>query len=522
MHPFRSRRRRALRLLTCTFALVATACGGPTVVEDDDDDDDDMMATQYTVGGTVTGADGAVTLSLNAVSSTFSDATFTFPATLTSGSPYGVLFVSSATGQSCTVTNGIGVISANVTSVEVVCTSAMVTLRFDDAEVTGLITTGDVDGDGMEDLVFTIRTLPGHVSGSNQDMFRVLFGTGAGQFTGQIDLPRLGSSDSNKRGHHLLALELNGDTSDDFAISTGSALEVFSGSAGRTPSRIFAPGGSGAPLHTLDADGNGTQDLVSIIFGGSNLNYFNLYRNNGDGTFEDEEFVANRDDAEAQALDMGSPMNFLTGQFDDDDIDDILAIVLTGTGTDAGLALALLSGNGTGGFVYPAALDDLSDDLFLGEFAFEEPSKEIAAGDFDADGDLDLAITSTTDFLQILTNDGQGSFTATSRVTVEERPIHVRAADFDEDGTLDLLSVNADAKTLVIAFGQGGATFGAAGAGEAAWKSIQLDGDVDLFDVVVSDIDGDGTPDITLAEDGTNPPDTGRGSVQIFLGPGGG
>jgi len=38
--------------------------------------------------------------------------------------------------------------------------------------------------------------------------------------------------------------------------------------------------------------------------------------------------------------------------------------------------------------------------------------------------------------------------------------------------------------------------------------------------VLVTDLDGDGTPDIVLAEDGTNPPYTGRGSVQIFLGPG--
>jgi len=521
MSFFHTARRPSLRTLTLLCALGAGACGGPVALDDDDDDDDDPTPTQYTVGGSLSGADGAVTLSLNGVESTFTGTSFTFAATFVAGSPYGVQFVSSATGQSCTVTGGIGVISANVTNVQVVCTSAMVTLRFDDAEVTGQVATGDLDGDGVEDVVFTIRTLPGHVSGANNDMFRVLFGTGGGQFTGQVDVSRLGSSDSNERGHQLLALELSGDASDDIVISTGFALEVFGGGATRTPSRIFAPGGSGAPLRTLDADGNGSQDLVSIVFGGSNLNYFNLYRNNGDGTFGAEEFFGNRDDAEAQALGMGTPLNMVTGRFDDDDIDDVLAVVLTGTGTSASLALALFSGNGSGGFTYPAALDALSDDLFLGFFAFEEPSKEIAAGDFDGDGDLDVAITSTTDFLQILTNDGQGSFTASSRVTVEERPIHVRTADFDQDGTLDLLSVNADDRTLVIAFGQGSATFGAEAGGEAVWRSIQLDSDVDLFDVVVSDIDGDGTPDITLAEDGTNPPDTGRGSVQIFLGPGG-
>src|ERR1019366_5651528 len=47
---------------------------------------------------------------------------FTFSVPLTTGSPYSVTVLSSPGGQSCTVTNGSGVVSsANITNVQVSC-----------------------------------------------------------------------------------------------------------------------------------------------------------------------------------------------------------------------------------------------------------------------------------------------------------------------------------------------------------------------------------------------------------------
>ncbi len=194
--------------------------------------------------------------------------------------------------------------------------------------------------------------------------------------------------------------------------------------------------------------------------------------------------------------------------------------MLPGTGNDTRLALALFSGNGDGSFNNPPAIDLISDDLFLGEFVFEESSKEIAFGDFDGDGYNDLAITSTTSFLQIFTNNGTGQFTAGQRVQVGNKPIHVRVADFDNDGIKDLASVNANSKSVVISLGNGDGTFADIADASGRAISIQLDGEVDLFDMDVADINADGFLDIVIAEDGTNPPDTGRGSIQIMLAPG--
>ena len=393
-------------------------------------------------------------------------------------------------------------------------------LRYDDAEITGQLTSGDFNGDSFVDLALTIRTLPGHVSGQNNDMFRIVYGDGAGGFNNFVDIFRIGSSDSNKRGHQLIAGDFDGDSVDDFALSNGGIFQAFSGNAAIPQGLFNSTDTPGAPLYSLDADGNGFNDFVAIVFGGSTLDFFNLYRNFGNSSFGTVEFIGNRDDPQIKALEIGSPVNFTVGDFDGNTIEDILAVVLTGSGNDTHLALALFTGNGNGSFDNPTVVSPVSDDLFLGEFPFEAPSKEIAFGDFDGDGDNDLAFTSTTSFLQIFLNNGSGQFTAAQRVQVGNKPIHIRAADFDNDGIIDLASVNANSRTIVIALGNGDGTFADSTNNNSRSITIQLDGDVDLFDMDVADYDADGYLDIAIAEDGTNPPDTGRGSVQIFFAPG--
>ncbi len=393
-------------------------------------------------------------------------------------------------------------------------------LRYADAEVTGQVASGDFNGDSFIDLAFTIRTLPGHVSGSNNDMIRVIFGNGTGAFSGSTDIFRISSSDSNKRGHQLIAGDFDGDNIDDFANSSGRILQVFSGNAANTPQLVFNNTDTpGAPLYSFDVDGNGFNDFISIVFGGSTRSLFNLNRNFGNGSFGAVEFISSADDPDIRAI-VGSPLNFTVGDFNGDTVEDILAVLTNGSGNDTGLALALFTGNGDGSFNNPASINLISDDLFLGESVFDEVSKEIIFGDFDGDGDNDIAMTSTTSFVQIFLNNGSGQFSAAQRVQVGNKPIHVRVADFDNDGIDDLASVNANSRTVVISLGNGDGTFADITDNSGRAISIQLDGEVDLFDMDVVDLNADGFPDIIIAEDGTNPPDTGRGSIQILLAPG--
>ncbi len=393
-------------------------------------------------------------------------------------------------------------------------------LRYQDAEVTGQVISGDFNGDSVLDLSMTIRTLPGHVSGSNQDMFRVAYGDMNGQYTETQDIFRVGSSDSTKRGHQLIAGKFDQDMIDDFAISTGQIFQVFTGSSVTAPQSLFnSTGVSGAPLYSADIDGNGFDDFISIVFGGSIRSMFNLYRYTGSG-FSDVEFIGNIDDVDLKTMGVGTPLNFTLGLFNEDNFQDILALVLTGSGNNSHLALALFSGNGDGSFNNPSQIKLLSDDLFLGEFAFEDVSKEIAFGDFDGNGSNDIAITSTTSFVQTLLNNGSGVFTEAQRVQVGNKPIHVRVADFDNDQVNDLLSINANSKTVQISFGLGNGEFADAIGSSGQVITFQLAGDVDFRDVDIADLDSDGFLDIIVGEDGTNPRDSGRGSLQIISSPG--
>lgn len=382
---------------------------------------------------------------------------------------------------------------------------SMVTeLRYDMIEVAGLMTTGDFDDDGFTDVVFTVRTLQGFPGGQNIDMFRVAYGDSAGSFSEHTDIVRLGSSDGTKQGHTLIAVDLDGDMVDDFAYASGNVLEAFAGDAGRSHAALYRTSTVtrvvGQPLYALDADSDGDMDLVTAHQG------LRLQHNDA-GAFVTTEIL------DSPLL---SPINFVTGDFTGDDIADVLAIGQPGINS---VALGLYIGDGDD-LNIPDALDSLSNDLFLGGFSFDTASKELAAGDFDGDNDLDIAITSTTSFLQVMINNGFGRFTPGQRVTVGEGPIHVRVADFDNDGMLDLLSINQNSKTVGISTGNGDGTFSdATGAGGGS-HSILLNNDFDFFDTDVADIDGDGFVDVILAEDGSNPQDSGRGSIQFLFAPG--
>jgi hypothetical protein len=78
----------------------------------------------YTVGGTIAGLSGSITLTDNGADAIMSatNTAFTFPTPVISGSTYDVEITSQPSGQTCGVANGIGTMAnANVTDVSVSC-----------------------------------------------------------------------------------------------------------------------------------------------------------------------------------------------------------------------------------------------------------------------------------------------------------------------------------------------------------------------------------------------------------------
>ncbi|HAK96661.1 MAG TPA: hypothetical protein DCM87_17130 [Planctomycetes bacterium] len=181
-----------------------------------------------------------------------------------------------------------------------------------------------------------------------------------------------------------------------------------------------------------------------------------------------------------------------------------------------------------------------------------------AAGDFDSDGDLDLAVANpeASGALVLLENQGGGTFAQMAVLTPGNATYAVECADVDANGTTDLVVVNDDSEDLVVLLGNGAGAFVESGryATERSPKSLALgrfNGDAlpdvavinydsatvssyvntggGTFEYVASyavgvlprhavarDFDGDGTDDLVVA--------CGRGSeeVAVLFGLGGG
>ena len=93
--------------------------------------DSNSSASSATIGGTVTGLSGSVTLVNNGRDSQIvsADGTFTFPTRQGESSPYAVAVFTQPAGQTCTVTNGSGTVgTANIVDVAVGCVADTFTL----------------------------------------------------------------------------------------------------------------------------------------------------------------------------------------------------------------------------------------------------------------------------------------------------------------------------------------------------------------------------------------------------------
>jgi trimeric autotransporter adhesin len=114
---------RALQLLLACAAMALGISGC---------DDSNSELALMTIGGTVTGLAGSVTLVNTTRDSQLivsADGTFTFATRQGESSPYSVAVLTQPAGQTCTVTNGSGTVGgANVTDVSVVCAANTVTL----------------------------------------------------------------------------------------------------------------------------------------------------------------------------------------------------------------------------------------------------------------------------------------------------------------------------------------------------------------------------------------------------------
>jgi len=266
------------------------------------------------------------------------------------------------------------------------------------------------------------------------------------------------------------------------ALTALSFLAVFADHAPAqtalfSPRRDFPVGEDSRAVVVGDFNRDGMTDVATAELSSNNIS---VLLGNGDGTFRP-----------ALPLAVSLPRALIVGDFNGDGGPDLAV------GGSQGVSIFL--GNGDGTF-------QLAGDFAVGG----RPALGLAAGDFNRDGALDLAVVIGAQPVFVLLGRGDGTFQAAQSFAADGFNTVVAVADLNGDGALDIVTVNrlgttSNSSTTSVLLGNGDWTFrsarvfpsGHTGTFPGAIEVVDFNRDGAL-DLVVLNNDGDGGSVISL------------------------
>ncbi len=293
-------------------------------------------------------------------------------------------------------------------------------------------------------------------------------------------------------GLHSYHAVFAGTTTHTTSTSTPQSVTVLAPSSFPTTTSIASSGSAGN--YTLTATVVGIGNAAAGPTGNVDfIDATNLNRSLGTATLGAATLAQNFVNATGSPVAVGSnPNNAGVGDFNGDGIPD-LAVPNPGSNN-----LSILLGDGNGGFAPASTVSAGSGPI------------GVAVGDFNGDGFADLAVTNFyPNTVSVLLGNGDGTFREApgSPVAVGANPDYVAVGDFNNDGNADLAVTNSGATTVSILLGDGSGGF----------TEVQPRVAVGSLPrgVAVGDLNGDGIADLEVANQGSN-------TVSILLGNGDG
>ncbi len=378
------------------------------------------------------------------------------------------------------------------------------------------VAVADVNGDGKPDLL--VSNLCASNSNCLNGSVSVLLGNGDGTFQTAVSYGSGGQD-----AWSVAVADVNGDGKPDLLVSnecasncTNGSVSVLLGNGDGTFQTAVGYGSGGEDALSVavaDVNGDGKLDLLVSNLCASNGTCVNgsagVLLGNGDGTFQ-----------AAGSYGSGGEYAYSVAVADvnGDGKPDLVVANDCASSSCANGSVGVLLGNGDGTFQTAVSYGSGGEDAL-----------SVAVADVNGDGKPDVVVLNqcasnsncTNGSVSVLLGNGDGTFqTAVSYGSGGEDALSVAVADVNGDGKPDLLVANVCASnsncangSVSVLLGNGDGTFQTA----VSYGS----GGVDAYSVAVADVNGDGTPDLLLANVCASG-NCANGSVSVLLGNGDG